>query len=451
MITTADLRTAAFPLIAVVLIALATLAPSDDDESARPPSTVPVTQSAYACPAGSVITVAAGQVAAGTSGTADALPDRTPVEALGDAGSWRTAVVDAPGVAVEQQGEGSGAVGYFAGTAPKSGGGGLVVGSCPGIIDDAWLLGLGSGNKHFSTLILTNLAGSPAAVDLTLWGPQGKIDAVSADGIVIEPHSVSRIRLDSLAAGESELAVHVHRRRGSVSAVVNDTSTATYRGTEPISAARPPGRHQVIGGLVAGTSGRTLLVLNPGSSTARVDVEVIGAEGTFTPSGFEQVVVKGGTVAAVTVPDTAGAGAQAIRLTSDEPVSSTVRMAPTVNDYAYAEATVPLTGPAVVPVDLGAQKGAPALVLTAPSAEATVEIQAFDAAMAPLASSSVTIPAGTTQVAAPDATGAAYLVVTPKGDVVAAATYTGDGDGVSSLALQGAPVSVLGPQVRPAG
>ena len=446
-----DLRAAAFPLIAVVLVALAALVPSDDDEAARAPSTVAVTQSAYACPAGSVITVAAGQVAAGTAATADALPERTPVESLGGAGAWRTAVVDAPGVSVEQQGKGTGAVGYFAGTAPRSGGGGLVVGSCPGIVDDAWLLGLGSGNKHFSTLILTNLAGSPAAVDLTLWGPQGEIDAVNADGIVIEPYSVSRIRLDALAAGESELAVHVHRRRGSVSAVVNDTSTATFRGTEPVTAARAPRRQQVVGGLVEGAAGRTLLVLNPGTSTARVDVEVIGAEGTFTPSGLEQVVVKGGTVATVTVPDTAGAGAQALRLTSDQPVSSTVRMAPTTNDYAYAEATRTLTGPAVVPVDLGTQERAPELVLTAPGAEATVDIQAFDAAMSPLASSSVTIAAGTTQVATPDAAGAAYLVVTPKGDVVAAATYTADGDGISSLALQGAPVSVLGPQVRPAG
>jgi hypothetical protein len=443
-------RAAAFPLVAVLMVALAAVAPqgSGSDEP-RPPTSVPVTQSSYACPAGPVITVAAGQVAPGTSATASALPSRTADQTLGDAGSWRTAVVDGQGVVVDQQGRGSGAVGYFAGTAPTSGGGGLVVGSCTGVVDDAWLMGLGSGNGHFSTLILTNLAGTPAAVDLSLWGPQGPIDAVDADGIVVEPHSVRRIRLDSLAAGESEIAVHVQRRRGSLSAVVNDTSTATFKGTEPISAAQPPRRRQVVGGLVAGASGRTLLVLNPGRSTARVEVEVIGKDGTFTPTGLEQVSVKGGTVQAVTVPDSAGAGEQALRLTSDRPVSATVRMAPTAGDYAYAEAGAPLSGPAVVPVALGAVDASPRLVLTAPNSAASVEVQGFDAAMKPLASTTVTITGGTTRAVRPEVDGAAYLVLRAKGRVVAAATYA-RGDALSSLALSAAPVSVRAPQVRPA-
>jgi hypothetical protein len=443
------LRGLVLPLVAVVLVVLASLVPSDDDSADRTaPSTVAVTRSSYACPAGSVITVAAGQVEPGTAGSASVLPSRTDAPELGGATSWRTGVVDGTGVVVEQQGRG--AVGYFAGTAPKSGGGGLVVGPCPGIVDDAWLLGLGSGNKHFSTLILTNLAGSPAAVDLTLWGPEGEIDAVDAEGVVVEPYSVRRIRLDDLAAGESELAVHVHRRRGSVSAVVNDTSTATFKGTEPISAAQPPRRVQVVGGLVRGTSGRTLLILNPGTSTARVDVEAIGPDSTFTPSGLEDLTIKAGTLRAVTVPESAGSGEQALRITSDQPVTSTVRMTPTTADYAYAEATPPLTGPTVVPVDLGAQGVAPQLILTAPDAEATVEVEAFDARMSPLSSSSVTIAAGTTQVAPVDAAGVAYLVLRPKGQVVAAATYA-TGDALSSLALQGAPVTVMAPQVRPAG
>jgi hypothetical protein len=443
-------RAAAFPLVAVLMVALAALLPQGSDSDVpRPPTAVPVTQSSYACPAGPVITVASGQVAPGTSAKTSALPSRTADQTLGDAGSWRTAVVDGQGVVVDQQGRGSGAVGYFAGTAPKSGGGGLVVGSCTGVVDDAWLMGLGSGNGHFSTLILTNLAGTPAAVDLSLWGPQGPIDAVDADGIVVEPYSVRRIRLDSLAAGESEIAVHLQRRRGSLSAVVNDTSTATFKGTEPISAAQSPRRRQVVGGLVAGASGRTLLVLNPGRSTARVEVEVIGKDGTFTPTGLEQVSVKGGTVQAVTVPDSAGADEQALRLTSDRPVSATVRMAPTAGDYAYAEAGTPLSGPAVVPVALGAVDAAPRLVLTAPGRAATVEVQGFDASMKPLASTTVTIAGGTTQAVRPEVDGAAYLVLRAKGRVVAAATYA-RGDALSSLALSAAPVSVRAPQVRPA-
>jgi hypothetical protein len=446
-----DLRAVVLPAVAVVLVVLASLVSSGDETAApRPPGSVAVTRSAYACPAGPVITVAAGQVEAGTAGTASALPAMTPEQGLGGATSWRTGVVDAPGVLVEQTGRGSGAVGFFAGTAPRSGGGGLVVGECSGVVDDAWLLGLGSGDKHFSTLILTNLADSPAAVDLTLWGPEGRIDAVDAEGVTIEPRSVSRIRLDTLAAGEPELALHVQRRRGSVSAVVNDTSTAVSRGTEPVSAAQAPSREQVIGGLVDGAGGRTLLVLNPGTSTARVDVEVIGGEGTFTPEGLEQIAVKAGTVRAVTVPETAGSGVQALRLTSDRPVASTVRMTPTPADHAYAEAAPALTGPAVVPVALGPAGTVPRLVLTAPGGAASVQIQAFAADMQPLESSTVQVPAGTTRDAAVEAEGAAYLVVRAKGQVVAAATYA-KGDAVSSLVLRDAPIRARAPQVSPAG
>ena len=442
-----DLRILLLPLAAAVLVTLALLAPSSS-ESTRPPSRVTVTESSYACPAGSVITVASGQVRAGTDATANVFPDRSRDADLEDATAWRTAVVDGPGVVVQQQGRASGPVGFFAGTAPKAGGGGLVVGSCPGVVDDAWLLGLGSGGKHFSTLILTNLADTPAAVDLSLWGPKGKIDAVGSEGIVVKPASVRRIRLDELAAGESELAMHVHRRRGSLSAVVNDTSTAVFRGTEPVSATLSPRRSQVVGGVAPGAGGRTLMIVNPGRDTARVTVKVIGPKNTFTPSGLEQVKVPAGSTRSIAVPKSAGAGTQALRLTSDQPISASVRIAPGSKDYAYAEAVPALSGAAIVPVEVGPKIAAPRLVLTAPGRAATADVQAYDASMRPLASSTLQIKAGTTTWARLETPEAAYFIVTPHGEVVAAATYD-KGDGISSLALTAAPVTVLSPQVRP--
>ena len=442
-----DLKILILPIAAVAMVLLALMAPSSS-ESARPPSRVTVTESSYACPAGSVITVASGQIRSGSGATANAFPGRARDAELEDASSWRTSVVDAEGVMVQQRGRASGAVGFFAGTAPKKGGGGLVVGSCPGVVDDAWLMGLGSGGKHFSTLILTNLADTPAAVDLSLWGPKGKIDAVGSEGIVVKPASVRRIRLDELAAGEAELAMHVHRRRGSLSAVVNDSSTSVFSGTEPVSATLSPRRTQVVGGLVQGASGRTLMMVNPGQSTARVSVKVIGAKNTFAPSGLEQLKVAAGTTRSVTVPKSAGSGAQALRLTSDQPISASVRMAPGDKDYAYAEAVPALSGPAIVPVEVGPKIGAPRLMLTAPGRGASVDVQAYDASMRRLASSTVKIKAGTTTWARLETPDAAYFVVTPHGRVVAAATYV-KGDGISSLALTAAPVTVLSPQVRP--
>ncbi|AXT85726.1 hypothetical protein C6I20_11360 [Aeromicrobium sp. A1-2] len=440
-------RALLIPIAAIGLVVLAMVAPSGSS-SPRPPSRVTVTESSYACPASSVITVAAGQVKAGTDAIATVSPDDTRVSALEDATTWRTSDVDGEGVVVQQGGRGSGAVGFFAGTASKKGGGGLVVGSCPGVVDDAWLMGLGSGGKHFSTLILTNLADTPAAVDLTLWGPKGEIDAVGSEGIVVKPSSVRRIRLDELAAGEAELAMHVHRRRGSLSAVVTDSATSVFQGTEQVSATLSPRRAQVVGGVVKDSSGRTLLLLNPGTTTARVGVQVIGPKNTFAPSGLDQIKVPAGSTRSIPVPKSAGSDSLALRLTSDQPVSASVRMAPGNKDYAYAEASLPLTGPAIVPIEVGSNIGAPRLLLTATGSTATADVEAFDKSMRPLASSSVTIKGGTTTYLALDAKDAAYFVVRPHGKVIAAATYA-KGDGISSLMLEAAPVTVLGPQVRP--
>ncbi|MCW2750336.1 MAG: hypothetical protein JWR83_1446 [Aeromicrobium sp.] len=446
-------RTFLLPVIAAALAVLAYVLPTPS-EGLRPPSRVAVTQASYACPAGKTITVAAGQVRPGTSSTATVLPGSAKDAALANASTWRTSVVNGQGVLVDQQGLRSGAGGFFAGKAPKKGGGGLVVGSCTGVVDDAWLLGLGSGGKHFSTLILTNLANSPAVVDLDLWGPDGPIDAVDTKGIVVKSLTTRRIRLDSLAAGEAQLALQVHRRRGSLSAVVNDTSTAVFRGTEPVTATDSPRRDQVIGGLVEGVAGRTLELLNPGSTTARVNVSVLGAKNTFTPSGLSSIKVPAGALKVVAVPRSAGTGRQALRITSDLPVAATVRMAPSATDYAYAEAVPPLAGPALVPVALGPSTGAPDLILSAPKGNASAQVQAFDAHMRPVASKTIAIKGGTTQHldSGKEFKGKsiAYLVVRATGEVIGAATYVKAG-GISSLALVAAPVTVLGPQVRPLG
>jgi len=441
------------PLIAAVLAAVAYVLPAPSEDQ-RPPSRVAVTQASYACPADKTLTVAAGQVRRGTSSTATVLPGKNKDSALADASAWRTTVVDGQAVVVDQQGRRSGAGGYFAGVMSKADGSGLVVGSCSGVIDDAWMLGLGSGGKHFSTVTLTNLANSPAVVDLDLWGPDGKIDAVDSKGIVVKPLTTRRVRLDALAAGETELALQVHRRRGSVSAVVEDTSTSIFRGSEPVTATESPRRDQVVGGLVDNVSGRTLELLNPGSATARVDVSVLGPKNQFKPSGLSNIKVKAGSLKLVTIPSSAGSDRLALHVTSDLPVAATVRMAPSNTDYAYAEAVPPLAGPALVPVALGPSAGAPDLILSAPKKDASAEVQALDAQMRPVGSKTVAIGGGTTQHldSAKEFKGkpVAYLVVRAKGDVIGAATYA-KGGGISSLALVAAPVTVLGPQVRPLG
>lgn len=448
-------RTVAPPVVAALLIGLAFLLP-DGSDAERPPGPVSVERSAYACPAGAGISVAAGQIAAGTSASAQSLPDRTTLDSLGDATSWRRDTVDASGVVMDQQGRRSGAVGFFSQVAGKAAGGGLVVGSCPPTVDDTWYVGAGSGGKHLSTLVLTNLSSSPAVADVSFWGPEGKIDAIDAEGIVVEPFTVRRVELRDLASGEADMAVRVERRRGSLAVAGLDSSTAVFRGTDALEPTAAPRRDQVVAGMPAGAGTRTLMLVNPSTSTARVGVQVVGPKGRFAPKGLDSVKVDAGRFTSVTVPKSAGKDGAALWLRSDQPVAASVRVAPGAKDRAVVEATPVLDGSAVVPVDLGVGTDPPELVLTAHGRAGRVRLEAFDERMRSQGTADVSVDADTTKTVdlgskkVLDAKDMAYVVVRSDGGVAGAATYS-RGGGIASLGLTEAPVTVLGPQVRPYG
>lgn len=446
-------RAVAPPVAAATLLALAWVLPGGADED-RAPESVTVNRSTYGCPAGGDLSLAAGQVTAGSSATGRSLPDKNPIEELGDAAAWRRTKIDADGVLMDQRGRGSGAVGFYGTTAGKSDGGGLVVGPCPPTEDQTWYLGAGSGGKHLTELVLTNLSSATAVADVHFWGTEGKIDAVDAEGIVVDPYSVRRVELADLAAGEAELAVRVDRRRGSLSVSAVDASTAVFRGTEAMESTAAPRRRQVVAGAPGGSGTRTLMLLNPGSSTARVGVEMFGAKGRFAPKGLDSVKVEAGRFVEVTVPASAGTDAAAVRLRSDHPVAAALRVAPDEKDHVVVESTGRVEGPAVVPLDLGLGTGPPQLVLTALREDGRVELTAHDAAMKRIGSGEVKIDADTTRTVdlssskVLDTTGAAYVGVRVGGRVAGAATYR-KGGGIASLGLRAAPVTVLGPQVRP--
>ena len=447
-------RAVAPPVAAAVLLGLAWVLPGGADED-RAPEPVTVSRSTYGCPAGDDLSLVAGQVRPGSSATARSLPDKTPIEALGGAGAWRREKVDADGVLMDQRGRGSGAVGFYGTSAGKSDGGGLVVGRCPPTEDESWYLGAGSGGKHLTTLVLTNLSSAPAVADVHFWGTEGKIDAVDAEGIVVDPYSVRRVELADLAAGEAELGVRVDRRRGSLSVSAVDASTAVFRGTEAMESTAAPRRRQVVAGAPGGSGTRTLMLLNPTTSTARVGVEMFGAKGRFAPKDLDSVKVEAGRFVEVAVPASAGTDAAAVRLRSDQPVAAALRVAPDEKDHVVVEAQGPVTGPAVVPIDLGLGTRPPQLVLTALRGDGRVELTAYDRSMKRVDSAEVEVGPDTTRTVdlssskVLDTEGAAYVVVRVDGRVAGAATYR-TGSGIASLGLRAAPVTVLGPQVRPA-
>lgn len=441
------------PVLAAVLVAGAAVAPSDDPAQAGPRE-VPVARSTYAC-AGAP-DVATGQVEAGDEATARAVPGGDEVAGVADPRAWVRSTLadagdDADALVVSQRGEASGAVGFVSGRLPGADGRGLVVGRCSGVVDDAWFTGLGSGQRHESRLLLTNLAATPAVVELRLWSPDGPVDGVERGGIVVDPGTSTTVELADVAAGEPELAVQVLRRRGAVAVTALDASTGASRGSELLDPVPAPAREVLVGGLPSGDRGRTLHVLNPSDTTARVGVEAIGEDGSFVPEGLDDVSVGAGRVGSFELPRSVGDGPVALRLTSATGIVAGVSVSPRGDDVAHVEGLDAWTGAAVVPT--GGGLGTPRLVLTAPDGARTVTLEARDDDLQVVGTAEVDVAAGTTVEVTPgdelDLDGASSLVVRSEGGVVGAAQYT-RGDRIASLALLAAPVEVLAPQVRPA-
>ncbi len=438
----------AWPLAAVVLVALVAVVGEASPPTSEPRA-VEVSQSVTSCPLAGGLTASTGQVEAGSEGSIRTVTGEEEASGELDPAAWVAAAATGDSAVVRQMG--GGGVAFVAGTLAE--GGGYTVAACPGVADESWFLGAGTTARHPSTLVLTNIADVPAQVDVELWGGAGKIDAVNDTGIVVQPGATARIPLAELVVGEAEVAVHVVRRRGVVTAAVVDASTTALAGSEVLTSSGPPATETVLSG-VTSAGGRTLLLANPGERSARVSVTSAGPEGGFIPEGLGELEVPAGTVVPVALPESVGPDATALRVESDEPVLSTVRLAASEKDYAYATGGEALTGPAVVPVALGPGAVRPVLHLLADDETSAVEVELFDAAMQPVGSTSVTVERGTLtaiDLASPEITDSpdvAYAVVTAKRPVHGAAVYR-TGDLISVLTLQEAPLEALGPRVRP--
>jgi hypothetical protein len=321
-------------------------------------------------------------------------------------------------------------------------------------VDESWFIGLGSGAKHESRLELTNLSDVLAVADISLWGADGPIEEVGAEGIVIKPRQTQSLDLSTFADGEPQLAVRVERRRGAFAVTAFDGSSRVFGGSEAPAPTRAPRRDQIVSGLPAGARYRTLLVVNPSASTSRLSVSVLGRRGTFSPRGLEAVRVPAGRVTSLALPADLGSDGVSLRIRSEQPVAVMARVAEAKKDYAYIGSIHELDGPALVPVDLGGGTSRPRLTLTAPAGKATVTVKGFDARMKELGAERHEVSAGTTSTVAltglTDSDRLAYVVVEARGTVVGSATFRKD-EGIAAMPLEAAPVRVLGPDVRLVG
>lgn len=431
-----------FPVVAIVLAAIGWVGRVDPPD--RGPGPVPVDVAAYTCPLVGGVRLSTGQVTAGTSAVATLYPGGA--ESSVDPRTWHATAPRGDALSVEQRGYKSGAVGFIRGQLPGAFGGGLVVGGCPGVADESWFLGLGSGSGHESTLVLTNTGGSPAVADVNLWASDGPVPAIGNKGLVVPPHSTKVLPLHSIAAGELELGVQVVRRRGALTASALDTLRTSRNGTESLMGTSSA-KQLWLSAVPGGSDSRNILLLNPGEESTRAKVEVFADGKPFTPAGLDNISLPAGKFVWVGLP--AQRQPVSVRVTASREIVGSVRVAQAHSDFGYAMPVRPLEHVAIAPMVTGVF---PSVVVTSTGRRATLRVTTFDSSMRRLVQVTDEVAAGSTkaldlkklQQGKP-----AYIQLESSEPVVAAALYA-SGKLLAILPLADAPLVRPGPDVVPA-
>lgn len=292
---------------------------------------------------------------------------------------------------------------------------------------DTWFAGGSVTDGSSSTLELVNPEDTAAVVDVQIWSVQGQVDPRLGRGIVVPPRGRTSVALDTLAPGDTGLALHVVANQGRVVAAVEhlqaSASGATPLGAEWVPISPPPATRVVLPAIPAGPGPRTLLVTNPDPVPTVVQVQLTTTRGQFVPSGLEALPVPAGSTVLTDLTGLLGSTPAAVAVTSQAgpvlAVGLVVDGAGPVHDFSYAGAAPALAGPALVS-DVGG--GGSQLLLSALAGDASVVLTPL-----PVAGQTGPLPAPRT-------------VAVPGGSAV-----------VVPFAVFGVPVgTVLAVQVRPA-
>ncbi len=168
-------------------------------------------------------------------------------------------------------------------------------------------------------------------------------------GLSVPGYSERTINLTALAPAAVHLVTHVRVESGHLAAWVTDTqSVGQYAvGSDYVPPAANAATTVVLPGLGDGLASRELLLYVPGSLGAQVTVHVVGASGSFVPSGMSSVLVAPGKAVAISMSKVSVPAGASLVVSSNLPVLAAERSAlprpgtvPT--DSVYAAAAAPI-------------------------------------------------------------------------------------------------------------
>lgn len=305
---------------------------------------------------------------------------------------------------------------------------GLAAASCQRPAARTWLVGGSTELGSSARLVVQNPGATPATVTLRMWGAGGPVDLAGAPDFLVGPGEEEMVLLEGIAAEQGQMVVEVTSTGGLVSAYLQDSRTdgLTAAGVELVVAGAGPATELMVPAISV-TDGdpqaASLRVLAPESDATdatdaadttdapdsdaaavpggTVHVRLLGPDGVVELPGTEDVSVDVGAVVDIPL-DGLPEGDYTAWVTADVPVvaGASVTRAGRVTDgerpveRAWSPA---LAGGVEAPLALPGSEPGRLVVAAVPTgdrgtADASVEVEALDAAGSVLARREVPVP-----------------------------------------------------------
>lgn len=261
-----------------------------------------------------------------------------------------------------------------------------------------WFTGVDVRTQAQSEVVVANLDGTSASVDLVAYGETGKIAAPR--GAQVPGNSSATISLGVLPRTATPITVRVSSSDGRVAAFVRQRtwSLDVPLGADWLPSGVAPATDLVVPGIPSGAGTRKLVLTNPGDRTSTVTVGVLSNSGPIELAGAEQVEVPAGMTRTLDLADGLAQQASALKLTASQPVTAGMWLDSGGDDArrdpAYTAATVPLPADAVWPLAAGKSARTELQLANPGDAEATVTVLASTGAGAAGQPNVVTVPPG---------------------------------------------------------
>ena len=249
---------------------------------------------------------------------------------------------------------------------------------CSGPVASQWFVGGSANVTTRGRLVLTNSGLSDAIVDIQSYSENGKQPIKSVN---LNSKSFMQLSLDSLAPGDKSLTIQVVPRSGRVNSFVIDEQGAGLKalGGDFVNSYAKPDTSIVIPAIPnqlpkkgqKTSSSHTLRILSPGDADANFTVEVLSADGRFTPVGLSSRKIIAGVVSEFSLAPNISASAFAVRITSSDPVVAAISSSVTISghkDFVWSTAT-----PELVPLTIAITGLSPLIAFTGNSIAVRIE------------------------------------------------------------------------------